>query len=238
MNWSQSAVTAAAILLTMAGLAGILVRRRAGVCWTFVVYLAFIAGADGLMLLWPDHFWHLPFFLGKEFVITVLRFAVALELTYRTFRAFPAARATARGVLLLVLMATLVMVFVGTGNLEAPEGAPALGPLFTRVQPRVLSGSIWLLTAIAGLILWYRLPVRPLHKAILLGMVPYLLVFSVSLNLLESRGWEIVDSASYLNTLAYLLVLVYWAVAAWRPDAVPAKAPSPAANPTLTRVTG
>ena len=238
MTWSQSATTAAAVLLTVAALAGIVVRRRVGVCWTFVVYLGVIAAADVLMLLWPDSFWHLPFFLGKEFVINVLRFAVALELTYRTFQAFPSARATARGVLLLVLTATLVIVFAGTGNLEAPDGAPSLGPLITRVQPRVLSGAIWLLTAIAGLILWYRLPVHPLHKAILLGMVPYLLIFSVSLNLIESRGWGIVDSASYLNTLAFLLVLVYWAVAAWRPDAVPAKAPPPAVNPTLDRITG
>jgi len=235
---SENAVTVAAVLLTTAALAGMIVRRRVGTCWTFVVYLGVIAVADLLMLLWPDRFWRLSFFLGKEFVIHVLRFAVALELTYRTFRAFPSARATARGVLLLVLVVTLVMVFVGTENLEAPDGAPTLGPLFTRVQPRVLSGSIWLLTAIAGLILWYRLPVHPLHKAILVGLVPYLLVFSVSLNLMESRGWEVRASASYLNTVAYLLVLVYWVRAAWRPAEAPLQAPPSAPNPTLDRVTG
>ena len=32
------------------------------------------------------------------------------------------------------------------------------------LQPRVLNGSIWLFTAIAALILWYRLPVDPFHK--------------------------------------------------------------------------
>jgi hypothetical protein len=238
VTWSQNAVTVAAVLLTMTALAGMIARRRAGVCATFVVYLGVIAVSDLLMLLWPDRFWRLSFFVGKELVINVLRFAVALELTYRTFRAFPSARATARGVLLLVLVATLVVVFLGTGDLEAPEGAPALGPLMTRVQPRVLSGAIWLLTAIAGLILWYRLPVHPLHKAILVGLVPYLLIFSLALSLLESRGWEIRDGAGYLNTLAYLLVLVYWAFAAWRPDEVGVKAPPPAPDPTLDGVTG
>lgn len=238
MTWSQNAVTAAAVLLTVAALAGIAVRRRIGVCSTFVVYLGVVAAADLLMLLWPDRFWRLSFFVSKELVINVLRFAVALELTYRTFRAFPSARATARGVLLLVLVATLVVVFLGTANLEAPDGAPALGPLMTRVQPRVLSGAIWLLTAIAGLILWYRLPVHPLHKAILVGLVPYLLVFSLALSLLESRGWGIRDGAGYLNTLAFLLVLVYWAFAAWRPDEVGVKAPPPAPDPTLDGVTG
>jgi len=101
-----------------------------------------------------------------------------------------------------------------------------------------LSGSIWLLTAVAGLILWYRLPVHPLPKAILVGLVPYLLVFTVSLNLMESRGWEIRASASYLNTLAYLLVLVYWTFAAWRPGEAPVKAPPPAPDPTVDRVAG
>jgi hypothetical protein len=139
-------------------------------------------------------------------------------------------------VLLLVLTVTLGIVFFGTGNLEPPEGAPALGPLVTRIQPRVLNGSVWLLTAIAGLILWYRLPVRPLHKAILVGLVPYLLVFSVSMNLLESRGWGIVEIASYLHTLAFLLALVYWTFAAWRPDEAPAKAPPMAPDRILGRV--
>jgi len=238
VTWSQNAVTVAAVLLTVAALAGIAVRRRIGVCSTFVVYLGVVAAADLLMLLWPDRFWRLSFFVSKEFVINVLRFGVALELTYRTFRAFPSARAAARGVVLLVLMVILAIVFVGSKDLEAPDGAPALGPLITRVQPLVVSGSIWLFTAVAGLILWYRLPVHPLHKAILVGLVPYLLLFSVSLNLLESQGWEVRASASYLNTLAFLLVLVYWAVAAWRPDGVPAKAPPLAPNPTLDGVAG
>ena len=239
MIWPQNAIAAVAVLLATTALTGLAVRRRVGVCWSFVAYLGVIAAADLLMLVWPDQFWLLWFFVGKELVINVLRFAVALELTYRTFRAFPSARATARGVLLLVLVVTLAIVFIGTEDLKAPDGAPALGPLMTRVQPRVLNGSIWLLSAIAGLILWYRLPVHPLHKAILVGMVPYLLIFSVSLNLLESRGWEIAAGASYLNTLGFLLALGYWVFAAWRPDAVPVNVASPPGpNPTLDRVTG
>jgi hypothetical protein len=226
------------VLLITVALAGLIVRRRAGVCWSFVVYLGVIAVSDLLMLLWPDQFWRIWFFAGKEFVITVFRFAVALELTYRTFRAFPSARATARGVLLLVLMVTLAIVFLGSGDLTPSKGAPELGPLITRVQPRVLSGSIWLLTAVAGLILWYRLPVHPLHKAILVGLVPYLLVFSVSLNWLESRGWEVRAGAGYLNTLAFLSVLVYWTYAAWRPDEAPVQASPPAPEGTLDRVAG
>jgi hypothetical protein len=190
------------------------------------------------MLLWPGHFWRLWFYLGKEQVINVLRFAIALELTYRTFRAFPAARATARAVLLVVLVIVLAVVLVGTRDLEPAEGGPALGPLATRVQPRVLNGTIWLLTAIAGLVLWYRLPVQPLHKAILVGLVPYLLVFSVSLNLIESWGWDVRARVNYLYTLAFLLVLGYWVHAAWRRSEASLPAPPLATDATLGRATG
>jgi hypothetical protein len=238
VSWPETAVTAAAVLLVTAALAGVTVRGRASVCWTFVLYLGVIAVADLLMLLWPDRFWRLWFYMSKELVIDVLRFAVALELTYRTFRAFPSARATARGVLLLVLVITLAIVVVGTGDLEPAEGGPALGPLATRVQPRVLNGSIWLLTAIAGLILWYRLPVHPLHKAILVGLVPYLLVFSVSMSLIESHGWDVRGSVNYLYTLAFLLVLIYWAFATWRRNETPLQAPPFPTDPKLGRVTG
>lgn len=222
--------------LAAVALAGVIVRRRMRVCWTFVLYLGFVTLADLLMLLWPDRFWQLWFYFGKELVVDILRFAVALELTFRTFRAFPSARATARGALLLILMVTLVIVVASTGDLAPPDGAPALGALISRVQPRVLNGAIWLITAIAGLILWYRLPVHPLHKAILIGYVPYLLVFTVSLNIIESQGWAVRDLVNPVHTLAFLLLLGYWAVAAWRPGEATARAPAP--GPSLDRAPG
>ena len=236
MTWSGIAVTAAAVLLASAALAGVTVRRRISVCWTFVLYLGVIAVTDLLMLLWPDRFWQLWFYTGKELVINVLRFALALELTYRTFRAFPSAHATARGVLFVVLLITLAIVFAGTGDLEPREGAPALGPVISRVQPRVLNGAIWIFAVVAGLILWYRLPVHPLHKTILIGYVPYLLVSTVSLNLLESQGWAIRAHVNHLNTLAFLAVLAYWAVAAWRRAEAPVRAPDP--EPSLKQAVG
>jgi hypothetical protein len=112
-----------------------------------------------------------------------------------------------------------------------------LGPLISRVQPLVLFGAIWLLTGIAAVILWYRLPVHPLHKAILVGLVPYLLVFTISLNLIESWGWwEVDDFVIFFPTLAWLLVLGFWTVVAWRPGDVPVRAPAP--DPGLHQVTG
>jgi hypothetical protein len=224
--WNETTSLGAAVLLSLVALGGLLARRKVHVCRLFVLFLGAVALADLLQLVWPERFYRQWFWFGSQLVIDVLRFALALELTYRTFRAFPSARATARGVLLVVLLITLAVVFAGTGNLEPPEGAPDLGPLISRVQPRVLNGAIWLLTAIAALILWYRLPVHPLHKAILIGLVPYLLVFTVSLNVIESQGWAVRESVNLALGPAYLLLLTYWAVAAWRRAEAPVQAPS------------
>jgi hypothetical protein len=64
-------------------------------------------------------------------------------------------------------------------------------------------------------ILWYRLPVRPFHKRVLLSYLPYLLIFTVAMNALRRpAGSE--DGSSYFNQIAYL-TLAAWAWAAWQP---------------------
>jgi hypothetical protein len=211
-------------LLEVGLIAGVVARHRVAVCYSFIPYLVTVAGSDLLIFLWPREFNAQWFWLGSQTVVSVLRFAVALELTYRTFRAFPGARGTARLVLLVVLLATFLLVVGGTQSAAPLAGGETLGPLITRVQPRILNGTIWLLTAVAGLILWYRLPVHPFHKAILTGLVPYLLVFTTALNLLETEGWQIREDVNHLNTGAYVLLLGYWTWAAWRTAKAPARA--------------
>jgi hypothetical protein len=72
---------------------------------------------------------------------------------------------------------------------------------------------------VAAVILWYRLPVDPLHKAILIGFVPYLLVFTVAMNALSAYGWDLREYAGYAQTIAYVVLVAYWARAAWRQPA-------------------
>jgi hypothetical protein len=157
----------------------------------------------------------------------LIRFAMALELAYRTFRAFPGALATLRWALLFVLVVTFVAVVTVSG--PRTDYQSFLGEL----HPRVLNGSIWLFTAIAALILWYRLPVNPFHKAVLLSYVPYLLVFTVTMNVLGSlgrAGWERGTPARYLNQIAYLALMVHWTWAAWRRAQAPARSQHTGAN--------
>jgi len=70
-------------------------------------------------------------------------------------------------------------------------------------------------TAIAALILWYRLPVAPLHKSILLGYVPYLLFDAIFLEAFVQKGWDH-DVIAYVNQSIYLLLVSHWAWVAWR----------------------
>jgi hypothetical protein len=127
---------------------------------------------------------------------------------------------------------------LGTQDLQAAPGEPILGPLISELKPRLLLGTAWLLAGVAALILWYRLPVHPFHKAILMGLVPYLIIFAASLHVIETGNWdtEVRETANYVFPTVWVLVLAYWAHAAWRKDSVPVQAPEP--TPMLEKTAG
>jgi len=206
-------------------LIGVFVRHRYRVWFFFALFLGVSLLCTLLMLCWPRVFYTRDFWQGKENALNLLRFAMALELAYRTFRAFPGARATLRWVLLFVLATTLLAVIAVSG------GAGDFRSFMADLQPRVLNGSIWLFTAIAALILWYRLPVDPFHKAVLMSYVPFLLAFTVSMSAwakLEAgtatiwqRNWFV----THPYQLAYLALMIHWSYAAWRRAEEPARPP-------------
>jgi hypothetical protein len=88
---------------------------------------------------------------------------------------------------------------------------------------------------IAAFILWYRLPVNPFHKRVLLSYVPYLLLFTVTMKVLERLQWQR-SLLAYLYHVGFVSLAVYWTYVAWRRDGgVPAPAPA-AARPPLGSV--
>lgn len=198
---------------------GIVVRRRYRVWPTFGLYVAFLSVYALLIALWPGRFHRPAFWIVNESVASLLRFAVALELAFRTFRHFPGALARLRVVLLAVIGATLMLVVVATpARLDYTA-------FVGQIQPRILNGAVWLFSAIAVLILWYRLPILPFYKKVLLSYVPYLLVFTVAMNVLGAMGWERGQFMSYLNQLAYVVLVAFWAHTAWQPVRVPTVEP-------------
>jgi hypothetical protein len=196
-------------VLAFFAVVGIAVRGRYRIWWFFSLYLAAVLVLGGLAQAWPDtpEFWQL-----RQTVYAGLRFAFAAEVGIRTMRAFPGAMATARRLVLLILLVTLVAVATPPAHTEGHT-------LFvSQVIPRVLNGSVWMLMAIAAVILWYRLPVHPFHKAVLLSYIPYVLVFTVVASYVPGAGWQREGVGQYVGQIAYVALLAFWNYAIWRKD--------------------
>jgi hypothetical protein len=54
--------------------------------------------------------------------------------------------------------------------------------------------------------------------------VPYLLVFTVAINLRRSMGADARALAGYLKNVAYQVLLAYWSFSAWRRSDSPSRA--------------
>jgi hypothetical protein len=221
MSIIQNALLAGGTLLLAILLGGLFARRRARFCVAFTVYVAAVVVSNSLILLWPERFYAWWFYLTKELTLNVIKLAVALELTLRVFQAFPRARKTARNALLLVLAITVVAVA------SAPSRAPATGreewasALVLSIQPRITNGTAWLFGAIFAVILYYRVPLHHLHKAIAAGFMAYLLLFTFVLDFLSRAEPGVYRAMAYASPMAYTLLEVYWAWAAWRRDEPP-----------------
>ena len=88
--------------------------------------------------------------------------------------------------------------------------------LVVALHPRIANGTAWLFGALFALILYYRLPLHPLHKAIAFGFMAYLLLLTFGLDLLKRSDFAALPIVSYASSLGYTLVVAYWAWAAWR----------------------
>jgi hypothetical protein len=202
-------------------LVGIVVRDRARYCWSFTAFLAAVFTGEMLVIAWPDVFFTPKAWMIRQFIYSVLKMTIAVQLAAIVFAAFPGAKARARRVLFLMLIVTASMM-VGMPAALSYQGVAV------EWMPRVLSGTIWLMTGIAILVVYYRIPLDPFHKAILTGFVPYNLI-CVSLGDLMHR-YGFIEFIPYFNMVqppAYFLLFAYWAKQTWRRDEVP-EAVSPA----------
>jgi hypothetical protein len=208
-----------AVILLTGILVGLFVRGRARSCWSFVAYLLAVAISDLLVALWPDVFWRKSVWMFKENVHSALKLAIVIELTIRIFQPFPAAYVAARRALIAVGIGFGALLAIALG--EGTDYRAVVG----RLYPHVLDGTVWLFIALAAYCLWYHLPLESIHKAILMALVPYLLIYSVVLRAIVALGWERGDVFNTSGPLAYLVVIFYWLYAAWakNPNADSAK---------------
>jgi hypothetical protein len=198
-----------ACVAVVASLAGLAHRRRLNQCYSFGAYLLAVLSAQTLMEIWPARFYTRDFWLATETTHQFLKLAIVVELAARTMSVFPGAQRSARRVLLITLIVLLAL-------LATSIGAPEYARLVTDLLPRAVSGTVWLFCGLAAVIVWYRIPVTPFQKAILLGFCLFLLTYSILLSLIGSLGWQHRPVLNFANGLAFLAVQVYWAWAAWR----------------------
>jgi hypothetical protein len=210
MTEAQVAVAHVVRLALVVLLAGMLWRGRVRHCWAFGAYVLAALLGNTLVWLWPSRFFTPAFWVAKQGVYDILRAAVALELAWRAFRAFPGALRTARLVLLGLLG-------VSTLCLAAVPTRPAYAVVW-EWQPGVVTAGLWLLTATALLVVWYQVPLSGWQRTIMMGLAVYLLVFATLLGLLGRAGWELGPFVATVETLAYLALVTFWAWVAWRRD--------------------
>jgi hypothetical protein len=210
MTEVQLAVAHASRLALVVLLAGMVWRVRVRQCLAFGAYVIAALLGNTLVSLWPSRFYTPEFWVLKQGVYDILKAAIALELAWRAFRAFPGALRTARLVLLVLLGLSSV-------SLAALPTRPAYAVVW-EWQSGIVTAALWLLTATALMVVWYQVPLSPWLRAIMMGMAVYLLVFVSLLGLLKSRGWGLGTFVATVEALSYLLLVAFWSWQAWRRD--------------------
>jgi hypothetical protein len=221
MPTAQRVILALSNLLLLAALTGLWSRRRLRLVYAFPVYLLAVVVLSSLSGLWPERFNTWSFYWFKQSVYALLEMCLAVELTVRVFQAFPAAQRTARGALLLVLLVTAVATWTAPTGPVGERPQQQWADLALTLHPRIANGTAWLFGALFALILYYRLPLHPLHKAVAFGFMAYLLLLTFGLDQVKRSDFARLTFVSYASSIGYTLVAAYWAWAAWRRDPPP-----------------
>ena len=190
--------------------AGMYWRRRLTQCVTFSAYVIAATVFSVVYLVYPAS--NTPeAFVVKQGIYDSLLFGMSLEISYRAFSAFAGIANQVRGLLALAVAASSLAIFL----LTPPN------PLYAdiaRYQPGITTAGIWCLSFVAMLIVWYQIPVPAFTRSIILGYVPYQVVFVVCTDFIGRLGWGAIQGIDLANALAFDAVAGYLAFNSWRKD--------------------
>lgn len=215
MTQAQMLIANAAWVGILVTLLGIVVRRRASLCWSFVAYLTACLVTNRLISWWPETFYNLRFYASKEFGLILLKIAVTVELTLLLLVALRRARrAAVAGICALGLVGCLAPITL----LAKLASEPPAASRYAMVSAfGVLSvAAVWTVVAFVAVAEWYHLPVHRWHRDIALGFVLYGGVYSVLLGLAGAMGSKMYDLLVVADPCAYTATVAVWAVGAWR----------------------
>ena len=179
-------------------------RGRVAVSLSFTGYLATCLVVNRLITWWPERFFNYDFWVCKESLYAALVLAVLLELVISALRAFPRARRFA--------LSSVAVIAAATATVAATHAIRVID-----VLGLAQSGAVWGFASLLLITLWFRLPLHPLHRSIMLGFGLYLGVYGGALGLVRYVSPGAVPYLSALDAGAYTATLVLWVRAAVRP---------------------
>lgn len=185
-------------------------QSKARQCILFSTYVVCAALFTILILLFPQHY-SPQAFMVKQGIYDSLLFGMSLELAIRTFSVFT-------GIARFVRLALASAVALSTTVILLTAPASSDYASVVRFQPGITAAGIWCLAFVGLLIVWYQIPVPTFTRAIILGYVPYLMIFTVCVDLTTRLGWGALQNLNILNAVAYDAVAGYWVYSAWRKD--------------------
>ena len=194
-------------VLEIGVLVGLVRRGRLGRAWILPVFLLAVLGADVIVAISPSqNTWR--FWLLNEALHAVLLLALVIEVAWRMMRHLPGP-ALALSLLLLVLTWATGLVL---------REAPREHVLF-EVIPRLLASTAGLYIGTFLVQACFRIPVDPLHRAVLLGLSPWMLIYAITWGRVTSvRALAVADT---VNPLMFVFTLVVLLEAAWRCEGEP-----------------
>lgn len=226
LRW-QAPLTLLSVVLLAILLAGLAVRDRWRRLRSLPAYALVTLSCAVLALVWPErlHVW--SFWLAKESLVRVLGALVLVEMLWRVVASMPTARQVARRWLLAVgLLTGAALALVPSSSVpDAPGADPWLLLWTLEVLPRLALASAVLCLLSLGIAFHYIVPLDPLHGAVLYGFAPYLTLYALTMGSMSGIAGHAL--ANLANGVAYILMLLLWAHAAWRRE------PAPDADPRV-----
>src|SRR5262249_25563206 len=148
---------------------GLLVRHRARLCWSFLAYSSTSLVGNRLVMGWPEVFFTPWFWSLKASVYSVLCAAVAIEIVALTFSEFPRARRR------ILTAAVSVACIAGFGLIlpgDITQHSTYLSWL-TFIIPSIEIAILFVYALILGFAFYYRIPLHPFHRGLMVGFALY-----------------------------------------------------------------
>jgi hypothetical protein len=205
---AQQTVANLVALLLGATLIGLLVTGRFWLCRSFGLYLGVTLTTNRLIVWWPEQFRNGQFWALKEVLQAALVMAVAVELADVALMTFPRARSIVRRGVGAVALLTLLGVSTAIGG----GYYVWVGTLAARAS----LGAAWAMLVVVLVTAWYRLPLGPWHRTMVLGFVLNQGVYALLLSTLAGTGWWAYRYIDGLSPSAYAATVGLWAFGAWR----------------------